>query len=716
MRRAAPEPEPEPEPEPSPEPEPPPTSAEKMATQLDALAVNGFKFNEDEGAFIYFIPVMYNQDSDAIAETSITSYLKRLKWIDRQTREVRVRMAVYNGNYMLFGIVEVTFTFGLGGLLHRNVDVSVLDLEAYTFYSSTDELIFNRVLRLTLELLVVAGVVSKIVGEFQDAIETKKLHGTYAAYFGPWNIMDCISIAMYSICIMYWLVFYSQMSMVDIPKTEPLREAPPKGDPGGKLQALDWAHPDFLGDLLDMTDNMMDARLSFNIYKLVSSLNLFITLALFFKFARHQQRLAIVNKTFEYALPDLLHFFIIFFVVLVFFVMAARIIFGADWVEYTTFMGALLVFFSTTINGAGIADMSATGDSVHNVTSSAVIFWLIFQVLIFMIVLNMLLGILVGAYDAAAEEAGDAPSLLESFQDEIARRNKAKKAPHVDHDGDGELDEPDDEIEDDTLGALREISIAYRNLVGREMARVGISQLRLREMLTGHDVPHSQIDYLFSKYVNPVEEDEGDDEDDDDYNAFEEAEALEEEAKQKAKEMESGHGAFAPDADGDGICDTEERAIEAKEKLEKLKAKLENREKELVARDLELSKMQADVQAEVAEMRNFLTLDSTKLLLGGLQEPSAAKPLVLFEPDPESEAEPEPDGSLPGVPLTDSANESVPEAKSDAELLKEADTKLLKESDAELLGKSEPEPEPEPEPGLALPGVPDTDGAPLLMP
>ena len=44
-------------------------------------------------------------------------------------------------------------------------------------------------------------------------------------------------------------------------------------------------------------------------------------------------------------LQDLLHFFIIFFVVIVFFVMTARIIFGADWSEFTTFGGALLTFF-----------------------------------------------------------------------------------------------------------------------------------------------------------------------------------------------------------------------------------------------------------------------------------------------------------------------------------------------------------------------------------
>ena len=68
------------------------------------------------------------------------------------------------------------------------------------------ELIYTRVIRLTLELFVVAGVISKLIGEFQDAIEAKKLHGTYVAYFGVWNILDCISITMYTICIMYWLV------------------------------------------------------------------------------------------------------------------------------------------------------------------------------------------------------------------------------------------------------------------------------------------------------------------------------------------------------------------------------------------------------------------------------------------------------------------------------------------------------------------------------
>ena len=89
----------------------------------------------------------------------------------------------------------------------------------------------------------------------------------------------------------------------------------------------DWAHPDYLEPLLSMTNHMMSARDSFIMYKLCTSINLFVLLALFFKFARHQERLAIVNKTFKYALPDLMHFFIILGVIVVFFVASARVIF-----------------------------------------------------------------------------------------------------------------------------------------------------------------------------------------------------------------------------------------------------------------------------------------------------------------------------------------------------------------------------------------------------
>ena len=49
-----------------------------------------------------------------------------------------------------------------------------------------------------------------------------------------------------------------------------------------RLQPLDWAHPDFLEDLLTMTNHMMSAKDSFIMYKLCSAVNLFVTLALFF--------------------------------------------------------------------------------------------------------------------------------------------------------------------------------------------------------------------------------------------------------------------------------------------------------------------------------------------------------------------------------------------------------------------------------------------------
>jgi len=369
----------------------------------------------------------------------------------------------------------------------------------------------------------------------------------------------------------------------------------------------------------------MSAKDSFTYYKLFSSMNLFVTLGLFFKYARHQPRLALVNQTFITAMPDLLHFFIIFSVVIMFFVMAARIIFGADWSEFNTFSAALLTFFSITINGAGIADMSPTGDSVHNVTESAIIFWLVFKVLIFMIVLNMLLGILVGAYDAAAEEAGDAPSLFDSIQDEYERRARVAKrqkaasayAKTLDADGDGIADdaaeEADDDIDDSTLGALREINIEYRLTVGNEKAKEGISQMQLKELLVLKEVPGPQIDFLFATYINIVEEDEGEEEDDDDedYDAFEEAEKMEEAKKKAEGSFRGGGGVLGSvlDADGDGILDSEERAIEATEKIKELIEKEKLAEKRDGA-ETRMAELQQGIQSDLLEMRKMLQMGS----------------------------------------------------------------------------------------------------------
>eukprot|EP01047_Picozoa_sp_COSAG01_P035650 COSAG01_NODE_2747_length_7149_cov_5.321844_14_plen_154_part_00 len=54
-----------------------------------------------------------------------------------QTRQVEVRFAVYNGNYKLFAVVQVTFDLNVGGNIKSKIDVSVLDLERASIFSSS---------------------------------------------------------------------------------------------------------------------------------------------------------------------------------------------------------------------------------------------------------------------------------------------------------------------------------------------------------------------------------------------------------------------------------------------------------------------------------------------------------------------------------------------------------------------------------------------------
>ena len=107
----------------------------------------------------------------------------------------------------------------------------------------------------------------------------------------------------------------------------------------------------------------------------------------------------------------------------------------------------------------------------------------------------------------------------------------------------------------------------------------------------------------------------------DDYDAFEEAEEMEDEAERQAKAWSSVHvlhggnivlhagggSMLALDADGDGIDDLQEHAIEAKEAVVELRTAVEMPEDALVERDMEMDQLYKDLQATVSAMKPMLS-------------------------------------------------------------------------------------------------------------
>jgi hypothetical protein len=561
---------------------------------IGGLNLDGFTYNEDEGAFIYFIPVEYNKAGTQISTDSITDYLKRLKWIDRQTRAVTLRFPVYNGNYMLFAIIEVRFEFELGGLVNKHLNINVMDLEAY----STQR--HDVVPRMVCEVFIVLGVIFKIFGEIQDIIEAKKLTGSVLTYFTQWNIVDLTSIALYTLCIIYWVIYTTQCLLVEIPKPTPLEE-----DENGVT--YDWAHETFLDELMTMTNNMAAARDSYTVYTLLTTLNLFCVLVVFFKFARFQPRLAVVNKTFAYALPDLLHFFVILIIVFVVFAVAGRVIFGAKWVEFATYTGAVGFLLDCMLNGVGLADFTHYGGGV------GVFYYCVFMLLIFMLILNMFMGIVIGAYDQAQEEAGDAKNLLESFVHQMGTRwarfkrkmSTGKKVKPV-------TELLDEEIEDDTLGHLREVNIEWRLLVGKETARKGIPQYKLRAMLAERGVEQLQIDAMFGKFINhedlPQSDDEGEGDEDDNY-LNDDSEEEVEEAEAEPEKWASTRSTRAEPPIVDAIA---RQTSESVAQISKLQETIAKRETELMEREAHMEKREDDMAKELAEIKDMLKSIASK--------------------------------------------------------------------------------------------------------
>jgi hypothetical protein len=455
------------------------------------------------------------------------------------------------------------------------------------------------------EVFIVLGVLFKIFGEIQDIIEAKKLTGSVLTYFTQWNIVDLASILLYTLCIIYWVIYTTQCLLVEIPKPTPLEE-----DENGIT--YDWAHETFLDELMTMTNNMGAARDSYTVYTLLTTLNLFCVLVVFFKYARFQPRLAVVNKTFAYALPDLLHFSVILIMVFVVFAVAGRVIFGAKWIEFATYPGAVGFLLDCMFNGVGLADFISYGGAV------GVFYYCVFMLLIFMLILNMFMGIVIGAYDQAQDEAGDAKNLVESFVDQIGvrwgrckrkcdKRTKIKPITEV-------LDE---EIEDDTLGNLREVNIEWRLLVGKEPARRGIPQYKLRAMLAERGVEQLQIDAIFAQFINhedlPQSDEEGDDDDNylDDRSEDEEVEAKETETE--VDKWASTRSTSAESPNVDAIARQTSESIAQLSKLQETISKRESAIKELSAQlDAKDAAMKTQLDQQNAMMKTQLAAQAAQ--------------------------------------------------------------------------------------------------------
>ena len=461
---------------------------------------------------MYFIKITQDQEVPKIQQ-EIEDTLINQMWIDRQTRQVEVRFAAYNGNLGLFSVVQAYFDFDLGGEVSSSLDVTVLDLELVRSNNEEDvhPVLYpegrpygesqNNV-RIALEGCVVIGVIYLALGELKDIWDAKQTLGKYRYYFASvWNFVDLAHIALYLLAIFYWISMFRQAQKIKPP------------------QYFDWSAPEKLAELLDTINKIMEQADLFGGYIMFNVMNLFVILFLIFKFTRFQGRLAVVNNTLKYSMENLFHFFIIFLATLAMYTVMSYIIFGRYMEDFSTIRNAFDSNWLGAVNTFELGDLQAVNPIFGT------LFYYSNTLFVFFVLINFFLAIVMEAYDEANGEASEATSVLsdmagfiEEYKDRILCRHKVEVALETNEDGSHEF-EMDLLLDERVIGVLQQIRYA----AGMKVADAGMLRKAIIERFAeereegegenhGEEIANALIVWYFED-VDPgaAPEDEDDD-------------------------------------------------------------------------------------------------------------------------------------------------------------------------------------------------------------
>ena len=284
---------------------------------------DGCQHLEGRDRFVFLIPLDSGLNQ---VELNITD-LKKYLWVDQKTMSVEVRFATYNGNTKLFSIVKMAMQFELSGQITRSIKVDSVNLE---LWDSVNPKLWDM-LRILLELCIL------IFTAMNMRTEMTELRELGFGYFSEgWNYVDIMSVWLFTWASMIWAYLFYRSLSIEIPNKFNL------------LTVEDRI------ELLMVMDTLTNCTERFHTYKTLTALNIMVCFARFFKFAKAQERLNIVNETLAKAFVDLAHFLITCFISFLCFAVMGCVMFGFKMTEFKSVANAFHALFNMSIGDTGL--------------------------------------------------------------------------------------------------------------------------------------------------------------------------------------------------------------------------------------------------------------------------------------------------------------------------------------------------------------------------
>lgn len=351
----------------------------KLQPMYDKECVGGFGYELEPEVFearktsnptrIHWLYI--NDDQDFVRQQLVQ--MEKTGWLDQHTKKIELAMAVYNAEYGLHTMFIVYFAFSRGGHIWKDI----IPLSAYAQnWNSNTSVFYDMTWLFCLFYIIFAESM-----EILDIVREHGAKGFVKIYIGFWNAIDWLSVwAGLVICAMF-MVNMTRIGAVNVAMAA-LADISEQDDRSAyRRQGKDY---------VDKLEAEVHFAYLFRMFQVMYPA--VITMRLFKAFAS-QPRLAVVTRTLESAYIDLFHFLIIFLSVFMTYTVAGVVLFGREVHSFTTMFRAVMTCFRASFGDFDWEELRAVG-------RLDAFLWLVpFMVLIVLILLNMLIAIVMDAYD-----------------------------------------------------------------------------------------------------------------------------------------------------------------------------------------------------------------------------------------------------------------------------------------------------------------------------
>ena len=322
----------------------------------------------DGSGFVYDLT---NLTTDSLVEAF--EFLDENTWLDRQTRALFMTLIVYNANFNLYSVLNFSLELSLAGTIVPKYNLQTVKMDLiWSFRDTTKDLVY-----FVIEAVMYAGMAYYLFNEFRELYSIYSATGSILGYFKDfWNVVDW--------CLIL-LSFFALSMRISFVLSDKVRSFDP-----------------FATKYVEITGPAGQYNNSFAFDAIAASFGIFKIL----RFFDLQRNLLILRTSIERGVADLVNFTVVLLLIMFGFAFSGMNIFGQENEEYVDIMTSFITLFLTVLGEFDFEKM------IRVDFAFGYVFFTFYQLLVFLVMINIFLAILNDAY-IAIKEKFDAEELEE---------------------------------------------------------------------------------------------------------------------------------------------------------------------------------------------------------------------------------------------------------------------------------------------------------------